>query len=234
MVLAFALMAPPVWAERATTVFAAASLGDVLPRIAQRYDQPVTFSFAGSGAIARQVAAGAPADLVIIANPDWAAWLEGQTTDVQRSLPSVAGNQLAMIVPKGTTTAQSDTPIAEILGNGRLAMGHRDAVPAGVYARQWLEALDQWASIEPLLAETDNVRAALALVARGDAPLGIVYLTDAQAEPHVTVLKTAPATAHDPITYPALALSAAGDHFLTFLMQSTAQTIFAEHGFTAP
>ncbi len=234
MLLVFSLLAAPAGAEQRVTVFAAASLGDVLPRIAEGYDRPVTFSFAGSGAIARQVAAGAPADLVIIANTQWANWLKAQNSNVQRSLPSVAGNQLAMIVPQGQETEATGTPVPALLGNGRLTMGHRDAVPAGVYARQWLEALGQWDSVEPHLAETDNVRAALALVARGDAPLGIVYLTDARAEPQVAVLQIAPPGTHDPIRYPALALSAAGDHFLAFLMQPAAQALFADHGFTAP
>lgn len=232
LLLVVSLLAAPAGAEHRVTVFAAASLGDVLPRIAQDYDHPVTFSFAGSGAIARQVAAGAPADLVIIANSDWAAWLETRSPSLRRSLPSVAGNRLAMIVPKGRDLPQ-DPSLAAHLVSGRLAMGHRDAVPAGVYARQWLEALGQWDGVSDNLAETDNVRAALTLVARGDAPLGIVYLTDAQAEPDVSILQIAAPEMHDPIRYPALALSAAGDDFLTFLTQPTARALFAEHGFSA-
>jgi len=218
-------------AERPVTVFAAASLSGVIQEIAQDYPQPVVFSFGGSGAMARQVAARAPADLVVLANPIWITWLEGQGIVARDTATVVARNALVVIGPKGAHRLEDGAAIAEALGTGRLAMGHRDAVPAGNYARQWLQQIGQWEALSQRLAETDNVRAALALVARGDAPLGIVYASDALAEPAVDVLYAVPSRFHDPIQYPAVALTPKGADFLTHLSTPMAASIFARHGF---
>lgn len=233
LLLALVWLAAPLAADRPITVFAAASLGDVLPSIAKTYDQEVNFSFAGSGTIARQVAAGAPADLVVLANPNWADWIELQGLSIEARVPSVAGNRLALIAPK-VAKLPKGAALSDILADGRIAIGHRDAVPAGVYARQWLQTMNAWDDVADNLAETDNVRAALTLVTRGDAPLGIVYVTDAQASADVQILTVSATGTHDSIRYPALALTQAGARALTHLMRPEARAIFAAHGFEAP
>lgn len=212
------------------TVFAAASLGDVLQDIAQEYDGDVAFSFGGSGVMARQVAAGAPADLVILANPDWMQWLVSQGV-VEPNTPIVVGrNALVVIGPKGSAPLEPSQILTRLAGN-RLAMGQRDAVPAGKYAQAWLQSAGLWQALEMQLAETDNVRAALALVARGETPLGIVYATDAMAEPRVENVYNVPLDQHPPILYPAAPLTPAGADFLTNLTGDAAIAIFASHGF---
>ncbi len=219
---------PPV------TVFAAASLRGVLEDVTESYDSTLSLSFGGSGTMARQVAAGAPADLVILANTDWMDWLVDQGVVAGESTQAVAGNRLVVIGPAGTTPLGEPGLLPVQLGTGRLAMGQRDAVPAGIYARQWLAASGLWDSLQIRLAETDNVRAALALVARADAPFGIVYASDAAAEARVDVVFTIPPNTHDPITYPATALSPAGADLLAFLMSPVTQSRFAAHGFAPP
>lgn len=223
------------WADAPrVTVFAAASLRGVLEDVAESYDSTLSLSFGGSGTMARQVAAGAPADLVILANTDWMDWLVDQGMVAGETPQAVAGNRLVLIGPVGTAPLEEPDMLPTQLGAGRLAMGQRDAVPAGIYARQWLQSAGLWNSLQTQLAETDNVRAALALVARADAPLGIVYASDAAAEPRVDVVYAIPANTHDPITYPAAALNPAGTAFLAHLMSPAAQTRFAAHGFAPP
>jgi molybdate transport system substrate-binding protein len=216
------------------TVFAAASLRDAVAEIALSYPDKVTTSFAGSGTLARQIAAGAPVEVVILAHPDWADWMEGRGLILEGTRRDVAGGTLVVV---GAPDAHpfTDTPDSkeffEVLRGGRLAMGQRDGVPAGSYARQWLQSTGLWGPLLPYIAETDNVRAALALVAQGAAPLGIVYASDAAAEPRVRVLYTVPATAHAPIRYPAAAVTEAGRAFLDHLASDNAAAIFAKHGF---
>lgn len=234
MLLLAALLTQPVYARDRVTVFAAASMGSVLQEIAQDFEGDVVFSFGGSGALARQVAAGAPADLVVLASTQWADWLRHQDVPVTGFAASVAGNRMAMIVPTGQAAGVGEAPLLDILDGGRLAMGHREAVPAGIYARQWLQAIGSWPDVVAHLAETDDVRAALALVAWGEAPLGIVYVSDAQAEPRVEILRVSTPQSHDPIRYPAIALTDAGRAFLDHLSQPAARAILAAHGFEAP
>lgn len=232
LLAAFCLAAAPLraGAETALTVFAAASLRGALEEVAEAYPAPLTLAFGGSGTMARQVAAGAPADVVLLASEDWMNWL-----DAQGHLPApprvIAGNRLVLIARGGQAPLTAEE-VLEVLGvEGRLAMGQRAAVPAGVYAQQWLEHAGLWNSLQNRLAETDNVQAALALVARGDAPLGVVYASDAQAEPRVTVVLEIAAEAHDLITYPAAALTPAGEALVGFLAGDRAQAILAKHGF---
>lgn len=222
----------PARAEPAVTVFAAASLAGALEEAAEGYNVPVTFAYGGSGTMARQVAAGAPADVIILAHVQWRDWLTDQGMTGVASVATITSNRLAMVVPADPGEDLQGHEISEILGRGRLAMGQRDAVPAGGYARQWLTHLGLWDAVQSQLAETDNVRAALALVARGDAPLGIVYASDAAAEPRVAVLRLAPQEAHDPITYPALAMTPAGETFLAHLSGPEAQAVFTRRGFS--
>jgi len=222
----------PIWAGNAPViVFAAASLRGALDEIAANYEAGVTLSFAGSGTIARQIAAGAPADVVILANDVWMNWMQDRGLLLADGRRDLAGNGLVLIAPSGTSPFEDVNDLLVHMGNERLAMGQRDGVPAGIYARQWLERIDQWDAVQNQLAETDNVRAALALVARGDTPLGLVYYTDAKAEPAVTVVWSIPSDAHDPITYPAAALSDAGVAFLDHASSAAAASIFTEYGF---
>jgi molybdate transport system substrate-binding protein len=215
------------------TVFAAASLRDAVTEIAESFPAEVTLSFAGSGTLARQIAAGAPADVVILAHRDWAAWMTSEGLILDSTLTEVAGGQLVVIgAPDAATLTAPDAPsLLAALDGGRLAMGQRDGVPAGSYAREWLTQIGAWDALLPALAETDNVRAALALVAQGAAPLGVVYASDALAEPRVRVIYSVPAGAHSPIRYPAAAVTDAGRAFITHLTRPEAAAIFASHGF---
>lgn len=218
-------------AER-VTVFAAASLRGALEEIAAGTPNEVSLSFGGSGTMARQVAAGAPADVVVLASTLWMDWLVSEGVIAVDEAVFVATNRLVLIGPQGAAALDNLADLPARLGNQRLAMGHREAVPAGTYARQWLEAAGLWDAVQDQLAETDNVRAALSFVARGAAPLGIVYASDALAEPAVKVLWQVPPSAHEAIQYPAAALTPKGHAFLANLTSARAAAIFASHGFT--
>lgn len=234
LVLSLIGFAAPVFAQAPpVTVFAAASLRGALDEIAQGYDAAVTLSFAGSGTLARQIAAGAPADVVVLAHSDWATWLQKRGLLRDGTLGDVAGGQLVLIAPQGAATLDTPTAAAllQSLNGGRLAMGQRSGVPAGTYARAWLENIGAWPTLEPHLAETDNVRAALALVATRAAPLGIVYASDAAADPRVAIVYAIPPDTHAPIRYPAAALTEAGRDFVTLLHSAHAAEVFARHGF---
>ena len=224
--------APALAAQGAVSVFAAASLRGVLEDLAGGTGIPMRLSLGGSGTIARQVAAGAPADVVVLASPEWMAWLADQGVLADRTPVAVAGNRLVLVAQAGAAPLASLAELPDRLGPDRLAMGHRSAVPAGQYAVEWLRGAGLWDSLQDRLAETDNVRAALALVARGQAPLGIVYASDAQAESAVAVLLEAPADSHAPILYPAVALTPAGEKILALLLSPPGAAAFARHGFT--
>jgi molybdate transport system substrate-binding protein len=237
LLLALTSIALPATAQQQPplTVFAAASLRDALTRIAQEYHAEVTFSFAGSGTLARQIAAGAPADAVILAHPDWTDWLQTRGLLQPDTLRDVAGGQLVVVGPAGAeplAVPPDAVALIAALDGGRLAMGQRDAVPAGAYAREWLQHIGAWDALLPHLAETDNVRAALALVALGAAPMGVVYASDAVAEPRVQVIYAVPSDAHTPIRYPAAAITPAGRDFIALLSTPQAAAIFTQYGLT--
>ena len=219
-------------------IFAAASLKGALDAALADYgDAEVTVSYGGSAAQARQVALGAPADIVILAHPEWMDWLAGQGALAGTPPRDLLRNRLVLIAPEDGPERVAPADIVVALGDGRLAMGQRDAVPAGHYARQWLEAEGLWPALEGRLAETENVRAALALVSLGEAPLGVVYATDARAEPGVRVVLEVPPEAHDPIRYPAALTADAtpeAARLLDWLAGPEAQAVFAEAGFLAP
>lgn len=220
-------------AEGQVTVFAAASLRDALDDITALYPGEVTVSPGGSGLLARQIAQGAPADVALLANTDWMDWLEQQGAVDPASRVALLGNALVLIAPAGTPDldrSDADALLARLDG-GRMAIGQTEGVPAGMYGRAWLEASGMWDALKPQLAETDNVRAALALVALGEAPLGVVYATDAAAEPDVRVVYRVPERMHDPIIYPAAALTDAGAPFMAFLQGGEARAVFEAHGF---
>lgn len=214
-------------------LFAAASLQGPLDTVADAWDSPVVISYGGSGAMARQISQGAPADAVLLANTAWADWLlaRGVASAPARNLLS---NSLVIVGKAGASPLQDATAgtLLERLGDGRLAMGQHMSVPAGIYAQTWLERTDAWSALRPYLAETENVRAALALVARGEAPLGIVYASDAAASDQVDVIWHIPTDTHEPILYPGLALTPTGAAFLDHLAAHI--DTFVAAGFRAP
>lgn len=241
--LMFGLAVPVQAAE--VTVFAAASLGDAFTDLAAAWEtdtgHTVTLVLAGSSTLARQIEAGAPADVFVSANADWMDWLVEGGRVIADSRFDLASNRLVMVSEaeevRSDQPVTSQTDMSALLGNeGRLAIALPDAVPAGIYAKAALTALGLWDGVKDRLAPTDNVRAALALVALGEAPLGIVYATDALAEPRVHVAGVFPKGTHPDIAYPAAVVSEADDvdrarAFLDWLRTDPAQSILAGHGF---
>jgi molybdate transport system substrate-binding protein len=229
----------------APVVLAAASLQEALGEAAdawarQRHPRPV-LSFAGSSALARQVEASAPADLFISADEAWMDHIDQRGLLASGSRRVIAGNRLVLIAPLDSPVKlriAKGFPLARALGAGRLAMADPAAVPAGRYGRAALEALGVWAVVDPRVVRSENVRAALALVERGEAPLGIVYATDAAASRKVRVVGVFPASSHPPIRYPAAQLKTAkakdASAFLAFLGSRQARVILARHGFSVP
>jgi molybdate transport system substrate-binding protein len=223
------------------TVFAASSLKNALDEVGAAFTvasgAPVRFSYAASSAIARQIAEGAPADLFISADADWMDWLQKRRLIAAASRRDLLSNHLALIAPADSRTRLrigQGMPLAKALGSGRLAIAGAD-VPAGRYARASLTALGAWAGVEDRLAPAENVRAALAFVARGATPLGIVYDTDAKVEPAVRIVGLFPDPSHPPIVYPAALVAAStnprGAAFLRFLQGRRAGAIFRKYGF---
>lgn len=231
--------------ERAPVVLAAASLQESLEAAARAWTakghaKPV-LSFAGTSALARQVEAGAPADLFISADEEWMDTLAGKHLIQAESRATMAGNRLVLIAPARSTAElalRMDAPIARLLGTGRLALADPEGVPAGRYAKQALSQLGMWDQVAGRIAAGDNVRAALSLVAQGEAPLGIVYATDAKAEPKVRVVATFPAGSHPPIRYPLALLKTSqspdAQALRSFLLSPEAQGILRRFGFTVP
>lgn len=232
-----------LWASGAgaetVRVFAAASLKTALDTAAAAWtDGSVSLSYAGSGAVARQVAAGAPVDIVILAHADWMDWLSDQ--GVLAGAPVVlASNTLVVIGPQGAAPLllKPDAFAARLGPEGRLAMGDLRAVPAGLYGSEALRALSLWEGVVQRVAQADNVRAAMAFVARSEAPLGIVYGSDALAEPRVSIVAELPAESHSPILYPAALTRDAGPEaaaFLAFLQAPDGQRILQAQGLREP
>jgi molybdate transport system substrate-binding protein len=223
-------------------VFAAASLTDTLQRISDEYTKtsgvPVKLSFTASSALAKQIETGAPADVFFSADQEWMDYLDSKTLLRPGTRTNLLGNRLALIAPRDSTVSIKlgpNAPILSALGeSGRLATGDPDSVPAGKYARSALSSLGLWSAIEPRLARAENVRVALRYVARGEAPLGIVYATDAAVEPKVRLVDVFPEDSHPPITYPVAltksAQSVAAD-YVQFLRSASATDIFAKAGF---
>jgi len=226
-------------------VFAAASLQEVMDdagRLWQaRSGQRVRISYAGSAALARQIERGAPADVFVSADQAWMDYLEtrGQVDPATRF--DLAANSLVLVAPRGVARPLALEPAAleHALGpRGRLAVAETDNVPAGRYARQALESRGLWAGLAHRLAEADSVRTALAFVARGEAPLGIVYATDAKVEPRVVVVARFPAGSHAPVRYPAARVQASAsgrsEGFLRFLQGRPMRERLEAYGFEAP
>lgn len=236
------LMLPQPSRADEVVIFAAASLKTALDQVAAAFQadtgHQVTISYAGSNQLAKQIIAGAPADLFLSASPDWMDEVEKAGLVAPGSRADLWGNAL-VLVAHDPAAAQIDlgpeTDLAGLLAGGKLAMALVDAVPAGQYGKEALQNLGFWTSVAPHVAQTENVRAALALVARGEAPLGIVYASDALAETGVRVVATFPADSHAPITYPAALLSGARDAadraFFDALSAPAADDTFTAQGF---
>jgi molybdate transport system substrate-binding protein len=237
------------------TVFAAASLNDAVSALAQEFTGrsgvAVRTSFAASSALARQIESGAPADVFFSADTDWMDYLEQQGRIEPGTRADVVANRLVLIAPSDAPVSLRigpQFPLAAALGpNGHLAVGDPDSVPAGRYARAALTALGVWDSVQDRLVRADNVRVALAFVARGEAPLGIVYETDGLIDKRVSIVGVFPADSHAPIVYPAAlvqaqqpaappapARQAAARQFLAELRGPEAAAVFRKFGFTSP
>jgi len=233
--LLFTLATPAARAE--VLIFAAASLKEPLDQIAAQFDD-VVVSYGGSGTLARQISLGAPADIVLLANADWMDVLVNGGDVQGATVVDFASNRLVLIGAQGAApVALRAEAITTALGNGRIAVGLTEAVPAGIYAKAALQFLDLWEATWDRLAEVDNVRAALALVARGQVPLGIVYRSDTRITDAVSELAVFPAESHPPIRYlGALAdgADAASMPILAYLSGAEGQVILAASGFLPP
>jgi molybdate transport system substrate-binding protein len=244
LALVVTLAALPVRAQGITlTVFAAASMknavDDINTAFAKATGVKVVSSYAASSALAKQIEAGAPADLFASADLEWMDYVAGKKLIKDDTRVNLLGNRLVLIAPKdtkiGNVTIGSGFDLARLAGDGRIATGDVRAVPVGKYAKAALEKLGSWTAAAPKFAMAENVRAALTLVGRGEAPLGIVYETDAKVEPNVKVIARFPEDSHPPITYPvALTASAKLDavRYIAFMRSGLAKTIFETHGFT--
>jgi molybdate transport system substrate-binding protein len=229
--------------SRDVVVFAAASLKSALDEAAAAWmrdtGRRVVASYAASNALARQIEAGAPADIFFSADLDWMDYAASKGLIQRETRVSLLGNSLVLIAPKDSTAQVELKPgldLASILGSNRLAMGHVNAVPAGKYGKAALEHLGAWAGVKERIAQTENVRAALLLVSRGEAPLGIVYKTDAVSDPNVTIVGTFPEGSHPPIVYPVVLTKDSSNsdaaQFMAFLRSDKARSFFEKQGFT--
>jgi molybdate transport system substrate-binding protein len=226
------------------TVFAAASLKTALDSIATEFEaktgDKVVISYAGSNALAKQIIDGAPADIFLSANTQWMDEVEKSGLILPEGRKDLLGNTLVLVASgkeaKPVTLDQS-LDLQQLLNGGKLAMAMVDAVPAGQYGKAALTTLGLWDKVAPSVAQSENVRASLALVATGEAPYGVVYATDAAAEPNVTVVASFPPDSYPRITYPAALLSTATDPadkaFFDTLSAPEARAIFTAQGFTA-
>ncbi len=226
-----------------TTIFAAASTTNAITDIAKLFEQKkkakVTHSFASSSTLAKQIEQGAPADVFLSANPKWMDYLEKKKMIVPQSRFNLLGNKIVLIAPASSSLKVHISPqfdLAKALGNGKLAMGDPAHVPAGIYGKQALEKLGVWQKVEPNVARAKDVRAALALVERGEAPLGVVYATDAAITKKVKVVGVFPADSHPPIIYPVALVkdraTPVAKEFLDFLKSPEAKGIFEKYGFS--
>ncbi len=225
------------------TVFAAASLTDAMKDISAKWSaaghKPLVMSFGSSSTLARQIEQGAPANVFASADAKWMDYLAQKNLIVADTRKDLLGNDLVLVVsadkPMHVTINKSFDMLGLLGADGRLATGDPAHVPVGIYAEQALKKLGMWDSVSPRLARTDDVRAALLLVERGEAPAGIVYATDAAVSKAVMVAGTFPADSHDPVSYP-FAVMQSGDTpeahaLLQFLTGPAAREVFAQRGF---
>lgn len=244
LALAVSLLPNMAFAQSNVVIFAAASLKNALDEIATTWSKDTgkpmpKISYAASPALAKQMEQGAPADMFISADLDWMDYVQGKNLIKTDSRFNLLGNRIVLIAPKDsklTTVDIKGADLAKALAGGRLSMANVDSVPVGKYGKAALEKLGAWNDVKDHLAQAENVRAALLLVARGETPLGIVYATDAAAEPNVRIVGSFPAASHPPIIYPVAltkdSTNADAKAFLDFLRSAAARTAFEKQGFT--
>ncbi|WFU41605.1 molybdate ABC transporter substrate-binding protein [Bradyrhizobium sp. CB82] len=237
-----AALAPAQAEDKIITVFAAASMKSALDEIDAAYTAKTgakfTVSYAASSVLARQIEQGAPADVFVSADTDWMDYAMAKKTINEPTRVNLLGNSIVLIAPKDSeinnVTIAQGFDLAKLAGDGKIATGDVKSVPVGKYAKAALEKLGAWQAAEPKFAMAESVRAALTLVARGEAALGIVYSTDAKVEPGVKIVGTFPADSHPAIIYPVAATATAkpeANDYLAFLRSTTAKTILEKYGF---
>jgi molybdate transport system substrate-binding protein len=235
--------APALAQDKTLTVFAAASMKNALDDIDAAYTAKtgvkIVASYAASSALAKQIEQGAPADVFVSADTDWIDYATAKKTINEPTRVNLLGNSIVLIAPKDSkidnVAIAPGFDLAKLAGDGKIATGDVKAVPVGKYAKAALEKLGAWQAAEPKFAMAESVRAALTLVARGEAVLGIVYSTDAKVESGVKIVGTFPADSHPPIVYPVAATTTAKAEtadYLAFLRSSAAKTILEKYGFT--
>jgi len=241
--ISVAVSQPALAADQGPTVFAAASLKNALDTVAGDWEDKTGYkaviSFAATSALAKQIEQGAEVDIFISADQAWMDYVAEHGLILPGSRFNLLTNRLVLIAPAGsdvTAEIAPGFPIAKLLGDGRLAVAGVDAVPAGKYAKASLKSLGVWDEVKDKLAQSENVRAALRLVSRGEVPLGIVYTSDAKADPKVKILGVFPEGSHPPIIYPAAKLKAStspeADALLDYLRTPDAAKGFEQNGFS--
>ena len=237
------LFAGPAAAQEKITVFAAASLRNALDEadatFAKESGIAVTASYAASSALAKQIEQGAPADVFLSADIEWMDYLASRKLIAPATRADLCGNALVLIAAQNSKIGHVEIApgfdLAKLAEGGRIAVADMRAVPAGLYAKAALEKLGAWSAVQDKLAQAENVRAALSYVARKEAPLGIVYATDANVEPGVKIVGTFPPGSHPPIVYPVAAVEGhardAVTRYLQFLRGREAEGIFEKYGF---
>ncbi len=236
-------LGPAAAQGRDVLVFAAASLKNALDDIAGQWQsqtsKKVAISYAASNNLIKQIEQGAPADIFISADLDWMDYGQQKNLIKPETRANLLGNRLVLIAPKDTTSSikiEKGFDLGAALKGGRLAMGNVDAVPAGKYGKAALEKLGAWDGVKDRIAQAENVRAALLLVALGEASLGIVYQTDAVSDPGVRIVGTFPEDSHPPIIYPVAmtkdANNASAADFLKYIRSPAARSAFERQGFT--
>jgi molybdate transport system substrate-binding protein len=243
VLLCSSAFSPALAQDKRLTVFAAASVKNALDEIGAAYTAKtgvkIVASYAASSALAKQIEQGAPADIFLSADIDWMNYAIGKKVVSEPTRFDLLGNSIVLIAPKESNIHSvaigPGFDLAKLAGNGKIATGDVKAVPAGKYAKAALKKLGAWQAAEPKFAMAESVRAALTLVARGEAVLGIVYATDARVEPGVKIVGTFPPESHPPIVYPVAATATAKAEaagYLAFLRSSMAKAIFENYGFS--
>jgi molybdate transport system substrate-binding protein len=241
-ILCGAAITPACAEDKALTLFAAASmknaLDDINAAFTAKTNIKVSASYAASSLLAKQIEQGAPADIFVSADTDWMDYVAASNNINEATRINLLGNSIVLIAPKDSkidhVIIDQNFDLAKLAGDGRIATGDVKAVPVGKYAKAALEKLGAWAAAEPKFAMADSVRAALTLVARGEAALGIVYATDAGVEPGVKIVGTFPADTHPPIIYPVAATVTAkpeAKDYLDYLHSSSAKAVLEKYGF---
>jgi molybdate transport system substrate-binding protein len=242
IILLGAVYSPAAAQDKSITVFAAASMKNALDDVDAAYTAKtginVIVSYGPSSGLAKQIEQGAPADIFISADTDWMDYAIGKKNISEPSRINLLGNSIVLVAPKDSKIESVNIgpgfDLAKLAGDGKIATGDVKSVPVGKYAKAALEKLGSWQSAEPKFAMADNVRAALTLVARGEAALGIVYSTDAKVEPGVKVVGTFPTNSHPAIIYPVAATTTAkpeASDYLVFLRSTAAKNILEKYGF---